>query len=306
MDMVINSIIEFISLALKLAVPIVFAAFAGTLSERAGVINLGLEGMMLIGAFAGALGSSLTGSPWIGVFVAILCGFLIGAIHALFCLTFRGQQIVVGVAVNLFAAGVTPLLCKIFWNKEGASETVTTFNNISIPILKDIPYIGKLFTEQSFYIFLMFIIYGVLWTALYKTKYGLRLRAIGDHPMGVQSQGINTVLYKYVAVIISGGIAALGGSFLSISQGNVFVLNMTAGRGFIGLAANIFGGWTPSGSLIASLFFSVVQSTRYYLIDFQIPEQFIQMIPYISTLFILIIFGKNSKAPESLGKIIDR
>lgn len=297
------AVMDFMVLVLKLAVPIALVAFAGTLSERAGVINLGLEGMMLCGAFAGAAGAWILGSPWMGVLTAFVCGCLIGTVHGLFCITLRGQQIVVGVAINLFAAGITPLLCKAIWDKEGASETVQTVHDISLPVLKDIPYLGRLFTEQSPFIYMMLVVFILMYIFFYKTKFGLRMRMIGDNPMGVQAQGVNTVLYKYAAVILSGGLAGLGGAFLSLSQSNVFVLNMTAGRGYMGLAANIFGGWTPGGSLLASLFFSAVQSARYYLIRFDIPDQIIQMIPYLATLVILAILGRRSKSPEGLGKL---
>jgi len=300
-----NDIMDFIVLMLKLSIPFTLAALAGTLSERSGTINLGLEGTMLIGSFAGAAGSGLTGNPWLGVLAALFAGCLIGLVHGLFCLTFRGHQIVVGVAINIFAGGITPLLCKLIWNKEGASETVPSITNMNVPILKDIPYFGNLFSGQTPFLFISIFIAILLSIFLYKTKYGFRLRMIGDNPMGVQAQGIPVIRYKYIALIVSGGIAALGGAYLSISQSNVFVLNMTAGRGYIGMAANIFGGWKIGGSVLASMFFATVQSTRFYLIDSSIPDQFIQMIPYAATLLALIFLGKNSKSPEGLGKVIN-
>lgn len=297
-------IIDFILLVLKLSVPLTLAAMAGTLSERSGVINIGLEGMMLMGAFFAAVGSGLTGNPWVGVFLALSIGLMMGLLHAFFCLTMRGHQVVVGVAINLFATGITPLLTRIMWNREGASDTLPSISPISVPLLKDIPVLGKLFVNQSPFIFVSLMIFLGLLIFMKRTKYGLRLRMIGDHPIGAQTQGINVKKYKYVAVMVSGAIAALGGAYLSIAHSNVFVLNMVAGRGFMGMAANIFGGWTIGGSMLASLFFAAVQSTRYYLIGSTIPDQFVLMIPYLATLIILIGFSRNSKAPEGLGRII--
>lgn len=296
-------IIDFISLVLKLAVPLTLAALAGTLSERSGVINIGLEGTMLMGAFFAAVGSGWAGNPWVGVLFALLIGVMMGLLHAFFCLTLHGHQVVIGVAVNLFATGITPLLTRLVWNREGASDTLPSIAAISIPLLKDIPVIGKLFTNQPPFVFITLFIFIVLFIFMKRTKYGLRLRMIGDHPIGAQTQGINVKKYKYFAVMVSGSIAALGGAYLSIAHSNVFVLNMVAGRGFMGMAANIFGGWTIGGSALASLFFAAVQSTRYYLIGSPIPDQFVLMIPYVATLIILTAFSRNSRSPEGLGKI---
>ncbi|HHW93880.1 MAG TPA: ABC transporter permease [Clostridiaceae bacterium] len=296
-------IIDFISLVLKLAVPLTLAALAGTLSERSGVINIGLEGTMLMGAFFAAVGAGLSGNPWVGVLFALLIGVMMGLLHAFFCLTLHGHQVVIGVAVNLFATGITPLLTRLVWNREGASDTLPSIAAVSVPLLKDIPVIGKLFTNQPPFVFITLFIFIVLFIFMKRTKYGLRLRMIGDHPTGAQTQGINVKKYKYFAVMVSGSIAALGGAYLSIAHSNVFVLNMVAGRGFMGMAANIFGGWTIGGSALASLFFAAVQSTRYYLIGSPIPDQFVLMIPYVATLIILTAFSRNSRSPEGLGKI---
>lgn len=299
-----NALMDFIALVLKLAIPITLAAMAGTLSERSGVINIGLEGTMLIGAFVAAAGSFYSGNPVIGVILAVIAGFLVGFLHSLFCVSFRGHQVVVGVAINLFASGITPVLCRILWNNEGASDLVPSLENIDIPILKDIPVVGRVFVDQTPFIYVTLVVFIFLMILMYKTKFGLRLRMIGDNPLGVQAQGVDVRKYKYFAVIISGGIGALGGAYLSVAFSNVFVQGMVAGRGFIGMASNIFGGWRIGGSLLASVFFAAVQSTRYYLIGSGIPEQFIQMIPYVATLLVLVLLSRNSKAPEGLGKSI--
>jgi simple sugar transport system permease protein len=301
MEMVNN----FLALTLQLSVPIVLGALCGTIAERGGVILLGVEGMMLIGSFAGVVGAYFTGSAWFGVFLSVVVGVVIGWIYALFCLKWRAQQSVVGVGINLFASGITAVLLKAIWNMEGMSETVKTISSFSIPGLVKIPVLGALFQNQSPFLYMMFLIVFLVWFVFYRTKYGLRFRAIGDHPYAVQTSGINVNRYRYIAMMISGAIAGLAGSYLSLSQNQLFVLDMTAGRGFMGLAANIFGGWQPLGSLGAGMIFAIAQATRFYLTDLQIPSQIVQMLPYVVTLVILLFVGKRANGPEALGKLVD-
>ncbi|HYE82140.1 MAG TPA: ABC transporter permease [Clostridia bacterium] len=291
------------ALTVQLAIPIALAALGGTISERSGIINLGLEGMMLMGAFAGVLGVYVTGMPWFGVVFSIIAGGLVGGLHGLFSIRFKAQQAVSGVGINMMAAGLTPVLLKIIWKNEGMSSSVATVPTITIPLLNKIPFIGGIFDKQSPYLFYAIAAVTIAWIIIYKTKIGLRLRAIGDYPRSAQTAGINVNKYKYIAVIISGCLAGLGGSYLSISQNNLFVVDMVSGRGFMGLAANIFGGWNPIGSLLASLVFAFGQSIRFYLLEVNIPDKFIQMIPYVVTLMVLLAVGKKSKEPEALGKI---
>lgn len=303
MDM-LNS---FIGLTFQLSVPIVLGALCGTIAERGGIILLGVEGMMLMGAFAGVAGSWLTGSAFVGVLFSVLVGILVGWLYGLFCLKWKAQQSVVGVGINLFASGITAVMLKAIWGKEGMSESVKAIPNITIPVLNKIPVIGGLFKAQSPYLYITFLIVAAVWVFFYRTKFGVRYRAIGDQPFAVQSCGVNVNRYRYIAMMIAGALAGLAGSYLSISQNNLFVVDMTAGRGFMGLAANIFGGWDPIGSLGAGLVFAIAQAGRFYLNDsvIQIPSQIIQMLPYAVTLLILLIVGKKAKGPEALGKLVD-
>ncbi|MDO5411238.1 MAG: ABC transporter permease [Lachnospiraceae bacterium] len=296
---------NFLALVLQLSVPIVLGALCGTIAERGGIILLGVEGMMLLGAFAGVAGSFFTGSVFVGVLVSILVGVIVGWIYALFCLKWKAHQSVVGVGINLFASGITAVLVKAVWHKEGMSDSVNAVSNLTVPVLSDIPVIGALFKNQSPYLYVMFVIVAAVWVLFYRTKYGLRYRAIGDQPHAVQTAGINVNRYRYIAMMASGAIAGLAGSYLSLSQNNLFISNMTAGRGFMGLAANIFGGWQPLGSLGAGLVFSIAQAARFYLTEFSIPSQLVQMLPYIITLLILFFVGKRVKGPEALGKLVD-
>ena len=259
-----------------------------------------------VALFLLVVGSVLRLVPW-WASTAVVVGVLVGWLYGLFCLKWKAQQSVVGVGVNLFASGATAVLLKAIWQAEGMSESVASIPNITVPVLNKIPVIGGLFKSQSPYLYLTILIVAAVWIFFYKTKYGVRYRAIGDQPFAVQSCGVNVNRYRYIAMMVSGALAGLAGSYLSISQNNLFVVDMTAGRGFMGLAANIFGGWNPIGSMGAGLVFAVAQAGRFYLNDsaIQIPSQIIQMLPYVVTLVILLIVGKKAKGPESLGKLVD-
>lgn len=296
---------NFLALMLQLSVPIVLGALCGTIAERGGVILLGVEGMMLAGAFAGVAGSFFTGSAFAGVLVSIAVGALAGWVYALFCLKWKAHQSVVGVGINLFASGITAVLLKAIWHTEGMSDPVAAISSLTVPVLSDIPVLGALFKDQSPYLYAMFAIVAAVWILFYKTKYGLRYRAIGDQPHAVQTAGVAVNRYRYIAMMAAGAIAGLAGSYLSLSQNNLFVTDMTAGRGFMGLAANIFGGWQPAGSLGAGMVFAVAQAARFYLTGFAIPSQIVQMLPYMITLLILLFVGKRVKGPEVLGKLVD-
>lgn len=296
---------NFLALTLQLSVPIVLGALCGTIAERGGIILLGVEGMMLMGAFAGVAGSHFTGSAILGVLASILFGALFGWLYGLFCIKWKAQQSVVGVGVNLFASGITAVLLKAIWGKAGMSDTVAAIPTFTIPGISRIPIIGALFKDQSPYLYLMILIVAGTWILFYRTKYGLRYRAIGDQPHAVQTAGVAVNRYRYIAMMASGAIAGLAGSYLSLAQNNLFVVDMTAGRGFMGLAANIFGGWQPVGSLGAGMVFAVAQAARFYLTEFSIPSQLVQMLPYIVTLVILLFVGKRVKGPEALGKLVD-
>jgi len=296
---------NFLALVLQLSVPLVLGALCGTIAERGGIILLGVEGMMLIGAFAGTAGSYFTHSAFMGVVASVVCGALIGWVYALFCLKWKAHQSVVGVGINLFASGITAVLLKAIWHKEGMSDPVNAIPNLTVPVISDIPVLGAFFKNQSPYLYVMLLIVAALWVLFYKTKFGLRYRAIGDQPHAVQTAGVPVNTYRYIAMMAVGAIAGLAGSYLSLSQNNLFVTDMTAGRGFMGLAANIFGGWQPVGSLMAGMVFAIAQAARFYFTELAIPSQIMQMLPYVVTLLILLFVGKRVKGPEALGKLVD-
>lgn len=294
-----------IPLTLRLAIPIAFGAIGGTFSERSGVMNLGLEGMMLMGSFGAVLGTYLTGSPYMGVLLALLIGAATGGIFALFSVRFKADQTVCGVGLNILASGFTTVMIKQVWGKEGMSGQVKHLDNITIPGLSKLPLIGGAFTDQSLFLYLLILVVILSFIVMYKSKVGLRLRAIGDNPRAAGTAGIPVKKYRYMFVTISGMLAALGGAYLSIVQNSIFVQDMVAGRGYMALAANIFGGWNPLGSFIASMIFAFAQALRFNLGGFGVPDQFIQMLPYVFTLLVLIIFRRKTRAPEALGEIYE-
>ena len=289
---------------LRMAIPLILASIGSVICERSGIINLGIEGMMLAGALGAVIGTSVFQSPWMGTLAAIMMGGVFGLIHAVFCIRYHTNQAVSGVGINIFASGLTIVLCKAIWDKEGLSGEVAQIPTVTVPFLHKIPVIGPLFKEQSPYLYITILIVAISWYVMYRTKVGLRLRTIGDHPKAASTAGVDVTKYRYIAVIVCGMLCGLSGSYLSIVQSNLFVKEMVAGRGYIALAATIFGGWNPLGSFWASLLFAFSQALRITL-DLDIPEQFLQMFPYLLTMFVLILAGGKAKGPQASGDIKD-
>nr|WP_055150111.1 MULTISPECIES: ABC transporter permease [Clostridia] len=289
---------------LRMAIPLILASIGSVICERSGIINLGIEGMMLAGALGAVIGTSVFQSPWMGTLAAIMMGGVFGLIHAVFCIRYHTNQAVSGVGINIFASGLTIVLCKAIWDKEGLSGEVAQIPTVTVPFLHKIPVIGPLFKEQSPYLYITILIVAISWYVMYRTKVGLRLRTIGDHPKAASTAGVDVTKYRYIAVIVCGMLCGLSGSYLSIVQSNLFVKEMVAGRGYIALAATIFGGWNPLGSFWASLLFAFSQALRITL-DLDIPEQFLQMFPYLLTMLVLILAGGKAKGPQASGDIKD-
>ena len=295
---------DMVMVTLRMAISLILASIGSVICERSGIINLGIEGMMLMGAIGAVMGTAFTSVPWLGVALAIIMGGLFGLLHAVLCIKYHTNQAVSGVGINIFASGLTLVLCKVIWNKEGLSEEVAQIPTITIPGLSKIPVLGALFTNQSPYLYITLFIVFISWYIMFKTKAGLRLRTIGDHPKAAATAGVNVKKYRYVSVILCGMLCGLAGSYLSIVQSNLFVKEMVAGRGYIALAATIFGGWNPLGSFFASLLFAFSQAIR-IIMEFDIPEQFLQMLPYVLTMIVLVLAGGKSKGPQASGDIKD-
>lgn len=282
-----NNILTIISITLMYSTALIYGALGGMISEKSGVVNIGIEGMMAIGAFAGATVGYLTSSPWIGFLCGGLAGAVLGLLHAMASVTFRANQTVSGVAINMLGLGAALFLSKII------------FDRADTPILlKKLP---KLFGIDATAI-LAFLIMIFLWVFLYKTKWGLRLRAVGEHPGAADTLGINVYAIRYLSVIASGFLSGLGGASVTMSLVSNFSPTAIAGQGFIALAAVIFGKWTPHGAYGAALLFGFAQAITVYLGgSAAIPSEFISMVPYLMTLIILVFTGK-SVAPKASGE----
>lgn len=290
--------------AIRISTPIALAAMGGAFSERAGIINIGLEGMILFGAFAGVLGSFYSGSPWLGVLSAIFLGGLLGYVLALFTIKFKADHIVAGIALNIFSLGTTTWLMQVLWGTRGCSPNVNGLSEISFPVIKSIPIVGKLFGTHSPLVYLMFILVLAGWILLFKTPLGLRIRIIGEHPEAADTLGIKIQKTQYFCVILSGMLSGLGGAYLSLGHLNSFSMDMSAGRGYIALAANIFGQWNPFGGLLASYLFAYMDAVQMRLqgLNIGIANEIIQMLPYILTIIVLSGAVIRSRPPASLGK----
>ncbi len=285
--------------AIRMATPVALGALGGIFSERVGVVNVGLEGQMLMGAFSGVLVSYYTSNPWLGVLSAIIVGGFLGLIHAFLSVTLRGDQIVSGTGINILALGFTAYGSEVVWGSRGASESVESLGIIGLPILKDIPVIGDIIGSASPLVYIMIIVVILTQILLFKTPIGLRLRAVGEHPAAADTAGVNVIRMKYLGIIASGMLAGLGGVFLSLGNLSLFSYGMTGGRGFIALAAMIFGGWTPLGAFGASLLFGFTDALQMRLQSMGIlPPQIILMIPYVITVIVLAGFVGKTKPPS--------
>ena len=285
--------------ALRMATPLVFASVGGIFSERVGIVNIALEGMMLTGAFSGVLATFATGNPWLGVLASVLAGGLLGYLHALLTVKFSGNQIVSGTGINLLALGATAYLCQVVWGSRGASQSVQGLEAISIPLLKDIPVLGEILGNQTPLVYISVLVVLLSYILLFRTPAGLRIRAVGEHPAAADTSGVNVYKTKYLCVVLSGMLAGLGGAFLSLGHLNLFVLGMTGGRGFIALAAMILGGWTPFGALGASLLFGFADALQMRLQSIgALPSQIILTVPYILTIIVVAVFARKRFPPS--------
>ena len=276
--------IQLLSSTLRLATPLLLAALGGLYSERSGVINIALEGLMLAGAFTAATVTHYAGNPWIGLLAAIAAGMTVAAIHAVASIHFKADQVVSGTAINILFLGVPALLSGAFFQSTGATPQIPR---------------GQLIPNAP--IVIAFLLVPLTWYILNRTSFGLRLRAVGENPEAADTAGVSVNKIRYIAVLLSGALAAIGGAYLSIGQSSLFTRNMTAGRGFIALAALIFGKWRPVQTMLACLLFGFAEAVSIQLQGGSIPVQFIQMIPYVLTIVVLVGFIGRARAPRSLG-----
>jgi simple sugar transport system permease protein len=287
--------------ALRYATPLTFAALGGVTSERAGVVNIGLEGMMLTGAFFGAWGADIT-SSWVGgVVIGLSAGAVMGLLHAIFSVTLRADQIVSGTAINFLALGITGFLFVKIYGTEGTPDDLPEIPNVELP-LGWIPFLGDAFEDLNLMIWIALLSVAALSIFLFRTPRGLRLRSVGENPLAADTAGISPIRVRYYAVIASGAFAALGGVFLSIGFVHSFSQNMTIGKGFIGLAAVIAGKWRPGGALAAALLFGFSSALAQRLPVFSPTlAVLLQALPYVLTLIVVAGLVGRSRPPAADG-----
>jgi simple sugar transport system permease protein len=271
---------------LLLATPIALGAFSGVLSERAGVVNIAIEGMMLSSAFMSTLVGSLTGNLYIGLLGGIAISVLMAALHAVLSIKYKVDQIISGVVINILSVGLTSYLAGRFLEVHQELNNPGTFQPIAIPVLSRIPIIGPVLFENNLIVYLMFILMFGIHFMLFYTRWGLRTRAVGEHPKAADTLGVNVFKMRYVNVWLSGAVAGVGGAYFTLGAVGRFDEVMTAGKGYIGLAAMIFGKWTPFGAFGASLIFGFADSlqTKLQILDVPIPSEFLLMAPYLATI----------------------
>ncbi|MGE5559735.1 MAG: ABC transporter permease [Chloroflexota bacterium] len=294
-----------IAAAIRMTIPILLAALGTTFSERSGVVNIGIEGMMIAGTFWGAVGA-YKGGPLLGFLLAVIAAMVFAAIHAVVTIRFKVDQVISGTAINILAAGLSRFFSIMIFHMATTSPQVKAFPTISIPLLKDIPGLGLMFRDLSPVILVAFALVPAAAYVLNRTVFGLRLRSVGENPLAADTLGINVNLMRYAGVIISGALAGLAGAFLAIEHTGVYLEGQTGGRGFIAMAAMIFGGWTPTGALAASLLFGLAQAVTLRVRIPGIPYQFIQMLPYLLTIAVLAGFVRKAVGPTASGVPYER
>ena len=297
----LGNLILLLGITLMYSTPLVFGALGGVISERSGVTNIGIEGMMVVGAIAAAAGSYFTGNPWFGFLAAGVCGALVALLHAVASITFAADQTISGVAINMLAPGLALFSCKRFFDGAAMSPIAPKLPKI----LGDSGLAGTPFANLNVNVttVLALLLTVARWFVLYKTKWGLRVRAVGEHPAAADTLGINVYRVRYACVLLSGMLAGFGGASMTIAIISQFTQTAISGHGFIAMAAVIFGKWTPFGAYGACLLFGFTQALVIMLGggDFVVPSQILSMLPYAMTIVVLILFVGRSVAPKADG-----
>ncbi len=286
------------------AIPLIFGALSGCMCERSGVINIAIEGQLLTGAFFGALVASIAGSVWLGLIAGSLTAALVGLLLAVFAITFLVDQIILGVVLNVLALGLTGFLYDRLMVTNSNLNQGFTFSNVKIPLLGDIPIIGPIFFDASIFLYIAYVLIFVIQVGLFSTRWGLRVRAVGEHPTAADTVGIRVLWTRYRNVVLGGAVAGIGGAFLTVGSVGFFTKDISSGFGFIALAAMIFGRWTPLGAVAAALLFGVSDGLAIVLssLNPQIPSNFLLMIPYLATIVAVVGVVGKVRAPAADGK----
>jgi simple sugar transport system permease protein len=299
------SVVGMLQGTLVRATPLTLGAFSGLLCERAGVINVAIEGQMLVGAFSAAMVASATGNAPLGILAGMLSGGIIAVILAVFAIRYEVDQVIVGIVLDLFCLGLTGFLYdRLMVPFQATLNSAAVIQPIVIPGLSSLPVIGPIFFDQNVFVYLMFVLLVVIHVGLFYTRWGLRVRAVGEHPRAADTAGINVTRTRYVNVILGGLVAGLAGSFFTLGAVGQFTKNMTSGRGFISLAAMISGGWSPLGGLGAALVFGFADALQNFLSVLNVPisSYFLLMAPYLATILVVAGIVGRARPPAADGK----
>jgi len=300
-----NVILGILSSGIRLATPYLYAAIGETFGQRSGVLNLGVDGQMLLGAFAGFYMTYNTGNPWLGLLMAILVGAVMGLVMGFITVTLHAEQGISGIGIYLFGLGMSDLL---FQKTIGNVETVSGFQPVHIPVLSNLPVFGRVLFQHNILVYLAFLLIPVSWFVLNKTTLGLKIRAVGENPEAADSLGVSVKGIRYFTCVLGGTLSGVAGASLSIALLNVFQQNLTNGMGFIAVALVYFGGWRPLGVMVGSLLFSMVNSLQLWVqvLSIPIPSDIAVMMPYVLTILALVIAVQRVRPPTALTKPFER
>ena len=306
MELDVQFFIDFLQASVRVATPIAFVAMGATYSERSGVYAMGLEGYMLMSCFASVAVTILSGSLFLGLIAGIIAGMLTSSIVALSAVILGAEQVLTALSMNIFALGFTGFMQRFIWGVgTGGLPLIEPLKNIPIPILVDIPVLGPIIFNQPILTYLAYATVPVAWWVMFKSKWGLQLRAVGEHPRAADTVGLPVVRTRFMAVVISGGLSALGGAVLSLQQVRTFTEGMTNGRGWLGLIACIFGRWNPAGAAGAAFLFGAADALQLRVqlssTVLEISSYFILMLPHLLALFLILFIGKAARHPAATG-----
>lgn len=290
---------------IRLATPYLYASLGETFGQKSGVLNLGVEGIMLLGAFAAFYTTFITENLWLGLLAAIFVGGIMGLVVAVINVTLKAEQGISGIGIYLFGLGMSELL---FQKTLGTVETVSGFSPVHIPFLSDIPIIGEIFFQQNILVYIAYLMVPIAWFVLGKTTLGLKIRAVGENPEAADTLGVSVSGVRYFTEIFGGVMSGIAGASLSIALLNVFQQNLTSGLGFIAVALVYFGGWRPLGVLVGSLIFSMVNALQLWVqvLNIPIPSDIAVMMPYVLTIVALIVAVQRVRPPSALTKPYER
>lgn len=299
------SLVSLLNGAVLLSIPMIFGSMGGLLCERSGIVNIAIEGQLLLGAFSAVIVGSTTDSPWAGLIAAMVGGMLVSALLALFSIKYLVDQVIVGVVVNVLVSGLTGFLyARVLEANAATLNSAPKLPAFAIPGLSEIPVLGPVLFNQNVLVYLMYIVVAVIWFALNKTRWGLRTRAVGEHPKAADTLGVNVNRLRATNVLLAGAVAGMGGAFFTLVSVSSFNSDMTAGQGYIALAALIFGRWTPIGALSAALLFGFSLNLQFVLsiLGTRVPTELLAMLPYLVTIFAVAGLVGRSRGPAAVGK----